>query len=124
MSQLAGAGGAGGVAMSAQEALLQEAASYRRPLSPPSYDGSKHVPAMPQRYTPNHMEVSDGRNPVKIQLGNLQIAKCCRESFVKTGLYLTFLLLYLSNHFLSHNNFLLRKPLEHYKNGIYYIIHI
>nr|XP_017035742.1 uncharacterized protein LOC108084169 isoform X4 [Drosophila kikkawai] len=56
MSQLAG-GGAGG-AMSAQEALLQEAASYRRPLSPPSYDGSKHVPAMPQRYTPNHMEAS------------------------------------------------------------------
>ncbi|XP_020817746.1 uncharacterized protein LOC110191283 isoform X2 [Drosophila serrata] len=55
MSQLAGGGGAGG-AMSAQEALLQEAASYRRPLSPPSYDGSKHVPAMPQRYTPNHME--------------------------------------------------------------------
>ncbi|KAH8356463.1 hypothetical protein KR200_008063 [Drosophila serrata] len=57
MSQLAGGGGAGG-AMSAQEALLQEAASYRRPLSPPSYDGSKHVPAMPQRYTPNHMEAS------------------------------------------------------------------
>ncbi|XP_032295180.1 uro-adherence factor A isoform X1 [Drosophila virilis] len=53
MSQLAGAGGG---ALSAHEALLQEAASYRRPLSPPSYDGSKHVPAMPQRYTPNHLE--------------------------------------------------------------------
>jgi len=82
MSQLAGAGGAGGVAMSAQEALLQEAASYRRPLSPPSYDGSKHVPAMPQRYTPNHMEVS-GRKPGKIQLGNLQITRYCRASYVK-----------------------------------------
>ncbi|KAH8295428.1 hypothetical protein KR018_011027, partial [Drosophila ironensis] len=54
MSQLAGGGGV----LSAQEALLQEAASYRRPLSPPSYDGSKHVPAMPQRYTPNHLEGS------------------------------------------------------------------
>ncbi|XP_039948121.1 uncharacterized protein LOC120766586 isoform X3 [Bactrocera tryoni] len=47
-----------GMATSAQEALLQEAASYRRPLSPPSYDGSKHVPAMPMRYTPNHMEAA------------------------------------------------------------------
>ncbi|XP_068152149.1 uncharacterized protein kmr isoform X4 [Drosophila tropicalis] len=56
MSQLAAAGGA--IPMSAQEALLQEAASYRRPLSPPSYDGSKHLPAMPQRYTPNHLETS------------------------------------------------------------------
>uniref|UniRef100_A0A6P4FRA2 Uncharacterized protein LOC108052280 isoform X8 n=1 Tax=Drosophila rhopaloa TaxID=1041015 RepID=A0A6P4FRA2_DRORH len=55
MSQLAGGGGG---AMSAQEALLQEAASYRRPLSPPSYDSTKHVPAMAQRYTPNHLEAS------------------------------------------------------------------
>ncbi|XP_018802728.1 PREDICTED: uncharacterized protein LOC108977483 [Bactrocera latifrons] len=47
-----------GMPTSAQEALLQEAASYRRPLSPPSYDGSKHVPAMPMRYTPNHMEAA------------------------------------------------------------------
>ncbi|KAH8360121.1 hypothetical protein KR093_010867 [Drosophila rubida] len=57
MSQLAAAGAAG-APMSAHEALLQEAASYRRPLSPPSYDGNKHVPAMPQRYTPNHLEQS------------------------------------------------------------------
>lgn len=56
MSQLGGAGS--GAPMTAHEALLQEAASYRRPLSPPSYDGSKHMPAMPQRYTPNHLEVS------------------------------------------------------------------
>ncbi|XP_065371611.1 uncharacterized protein kmr isoform X2 [Calliphora vicina] len=48
---------------SAQEALMQEAASYRRPLSPPSYEGNKHVPsAMTARYTPNNLESSPGHN--------------------------------------------------------------
>uniref|UniRef100_A0A1A9WDJ4 PH domain-containing protein n=1 Tax=Glossina brevipalpis TaxID=37001 RepID=A0A1A9WDJ4_9MUSC len=42
--------------MSAQEALMQEAASYRRPLSPPTYDGHKHIPSIPSLYTPNHLE--------------------------------------------------------------------
>ncbi|XP_037814508.1 serine-rich adhesin for platelets isoform X1 [Lucilia sericata] len=48
---------------SAQEALMQEAASYRRPLSPPSYEGNKHVPsAMSSRYTPNNLESSPGHS--------------------------------------------------------------
>uniref|UniRef100_A0A1B0G296 PH domain-containing protein n=1 Tax=Glossina morsitans morsitans TaxID=37546 RepID=A0A1B0G296_GLOMM len=42
--------------MSAQEALIQEAASYRRPLSPPTYDGHKHVPSIPSLYATNHLE--------------------------------------------------------------------
>lgn len=43
---------------SAQEALMQEAASYRRPLSPPSYESGKHVPsAVASRFTPNNLEV-------------------------------------------------------------------
>ncbi|XP_046803740.1 uncharacterized protein LOC111690014 isoform X4 [Lucilia cuprina] len=48
---------------SAQEALMQEAASYRRPLSPPSYEGNKNVPsAMSSRYTPNNLESSPGHS--------------------------------------------------------------
>lgn len=35
-----------------------EQGAYRRPLSPPSYNNIKHVPPMPTRYTPNHLEVS------------------------------------------------------------------
>ncbi|XP_055385065.1 protein PF3D7_1417600 [Condylostylus longicornis] len=29
---------------------------YRRPLSPPSYNSQKHIPSMPSRYTPNHLD--------------------------------------------------------------------
>ncbi|XP_017491227.1 PREDICTED: serine-rich adhesin for platelets-like [Rhagoletis zephyria] len=61
-----------GMPTSAQEALLQEAASYRRPLSPPSYDGSKHVPAMPMRYTPNHMESASAQQQLTASNSNLR----------------------------------------------------
>ncbi|XP_067619528.1 uncharacterized protein kmr isoform X3 [Eurosta solidaginis] len=58
---------------SAQEALLQEAASYRRPLSPPSYDGSKHVPAMPNRYTPNNLESAAVQQQLTASSSNLRV---------------------------------------------------
>uniref|UniRef100_A0A1A9V8W5 PH domain-containing protein n=1 Tax=Glossina austeni TaxID=7395 RepID=A0A1A9V8W5_GLOAU len=50
--------------MSAQEALIQEAASYRRPLSPPTYDGHKHVPSIPSLYATNHLEHSSTQNAI------------------------------------------------------------
>ncbi|KAL9900753.1 pleckstrin homology domain-containing family A member kramer isoform 3-T16 [Glossina fuscipes fuscipes] len=50
--------------MSAQEALIQEAASYRRPLSPPTYDGHKHVPSIPSLYATNHLEHSSTQNVI------------------------------------------------------------
>ncbi|XP_055849811.1 uncharacterized protein LOC129914533 isoform X2 [Episyrphus balteatus] len=34
--------------------------AYRRPMSPPTYDSTKHVPPMPSRYTPNHLESTTG----------------------------------------------------------------
>ncbi|XP_075147883.1 pleckstrin homology domain-containing family A member kramer isoform X3 [Haematobia irritans] len=42
----------------AQAVLLQEAAAYRRPLSPPSYEDNKYMPTVPSRYTPNHLELT------------------------------------------------------------------
>lgn len=33
--------------------------AYRRPLSPPSYNNNKYIPNLPERYTPDHLDVQN-----------------------------------------------------------------
>ncbi|XP_055904217.1 uncharacterized protein LOC129940018 isoform X4 [Eupeodes corollae] len=57
--------------------------AYRRPMSPPTYDTTKHVPPMPSRYTPNHLEATGSSTNLRTRPSTASIIRPHSADFLE-----------------------------------------